>query len=303
MGEDLITRTVSTDRKGIYVFREVVPRSYKLWATKSGVTPLTMAWSDSEVILASGDKGWEGLKLVPWEGIVYSGLKDGAPGFGAVTGIVLHRGKPVVGAVVTLYLDREEGLKGPGFRRSFPTVEDGLFYLSGVTTGSYYLTARKRAGGSAGPVRAGDLFGEAPKKIEVREKSETLLTLHVVEKEKERAPHAKVLARTGTKVKGRVVDGEGKPVAGLYVFAYRERIIGHKMPDFLSETTGADGTFMVPLGEGGLFYLGARQYFGGSPRPGELFGLYGGSPDHGLEVESGETESAVVIKVHEVLEP
>ena len=80
------------------------------------------------------------------------------------------------------------------------------------------------------------------------------------------------------------VTEDGKPVAGMHVFAYTERVIGHKRPAALSSPTGADGRFALQLPVAGTYYIGARQQYGDSPAPGELFGMYDESADHGLEV-------------------
>ena len=205
-------------------------------------------------------------------------------------------------ANVTLYLDDEEGLKGPGFRQSFATDDEGQFYLGEVSEGRYYAVARKRATGAAGPVREGDLYGEATAvPLLVRGGMEAAINIHVVKKEKSRAPNSTELDATATAIIGRIEDSGGNPVSGVYVFAYRERIIGHRMPDFLTPLTGEDGSFVLPLGEGGLFYVGAREFFGGSPQPGERFGLFDGSADHGIRVGEGDKVSGVVIRVNEVL--
>jgi uncharacterized GH25 family protein len=301
-GKEAEVFTASTDEEGIYNFHGITPGRYSVRAKKSGKAALTMAWEKTEVVLSPGEKAREGLKLVPWEGVVYLSQSEESKGFGTLTGKVLHRGKPLAGVIVTLYFDRSRGLRGPGFRRSFPTDEEGAFELAAVETGSYFVTARKRAAGSTGPVRQGDLFGEFNSPIEVRDQTKTVMTLHVVEKMELRPPQIKGVVQTNTILRGRIIDEAGEPMAGLYVFAYRDRIVGHKMPDFLSNTTSESGLFLLPLGKGGLFYLGARQHFGGSPEVGELFGLYEGSADHGIRVKEGELITDMVISVHEVLE-
>ena len=64
-----------------------------------------------------------------------------------------------------------------------------------------------------------------------------------------------------TRLRGRVTDVEGKPLAGQFVFVYRdEGMIGR--PDLLT-TTDERGGFVLNLAEGGKYYLGARDRFGG----------------------------------------
>ena len=110
------------------------------------------------------------------------------------------------------------------------------------------------------------------------------------------------MALSGTGIRGTVVDEEGQPKAGVYVFAYRNRVMGHSKPDYLTLPTGTDGAYSLFLGDGGLFYIGAREKSGGSPAPGEYYGFYEGSPDHGLVVPPGSIKKGVAITVRKVLE-
>jgi hypothetical protein len=307
--------TALTDADGTYTFPAVASGDYRVGARLDGERPLVAARRFTPVHLGPDSLKWVGLKLVEWEGVVYRPeaganadsdanaiVAAAVGGFGSISGTVLYRGVPVSDGVVTLYLDYEEGLKGPGFRQSFATGDEGQFYLAEVSEGRYYAVARKRATGAAGPVREGDLYGEATAvPLLVRSGMEGSIDIHVVKKEKTQPPNAAELDATATAITGRILDSVGSPVAGVYVFAYRDRTIGHKMPDFLTPTTGADGKFILPLGEGGLFYVGAREFFGGSPRPGERFGLFEGSADHGIRVKEGEKVGDIVIRVNEVL--
>jgi hypothetical protein len=296
------TLTAITDADGNYIFPKVEPGDFELGARLDGEPALVSARRATPLHLSPGGTKHTGLKLVEWEGVIYSRDSEEPEGFGSISGRVLHRNAPVSGATITLYLDLEEGLKGPGYRQSFVTDEEGQFFLGEVSEGRYYAVARQRATGAAGPVREGDLYGEATAApLLVRSKMEASINIHVVKKEKAQAPHATALDATSTAIVGRIVDAAGNPVSGVYVFAYRDRTIGHRMPDFLTPPTDADGVFVLPLGEGGLFYVGAREFFGGSPQPGERFGLYEGSADHGIRVREGEKVSDIVIRVNEVL--
>jgi hypothetical protein len=83
-----------------------------------------------------------------------------------------------------------------------------------------------------------------------------------------------------------IVDEQGRPVAGMHLFAYTDRVIGHKRPAALSPPTSQDGRFELQLPSDGLYFVGARQLYGDSPAPDEMFGMYEESADHGLKVES-----------------
>jgi hypothetical protein len=300
-----VRHEAQTDADGVYRFPPVAPGEYRLtaearregkvWGALSGKNP---------VQLAPGSDAWIGLQAVPRDAPAMRELPGGATGFGALGGVVRFEGAPVEGAVVSLYLDEDEGLRGPGFRQSPPTGPDGAYALEEVPEGRYFVVARRRqAGGGFGPVREGDLYGAVlASPVAVEERRETRVDVHLVRKERDDDPNADLLARSGTGLRGTVRDPEGNPVAGVYVFAYRNRIVGHGMPDYLTLPTGPDGTFALSLGTGGLFYVGARERSGGSPAPGEHFGFYEGSPDHGIAVPPGRVVAGIEIVVRRVLE-
>jgi hypothetical protein len=290
---------------GGYAFPAVPPGTYRLRASAERPAPLVAVAGKSPLRLGAGSDAWVGLQAVPREEPMRRPLAEAAEGFGALRGVARSGGKPLEGAVATLYLDEAEGLKGPGVRQSFPTGTDGAFAFDEVPEGDYFLAVRRRSDGSAsGPVREGGFYGVATANpVRVASGEETSVDVHLVRKEKDEDPNEDLLALTGTGLRGRVLDGEGHPVAGVYVFAYRNRAIGHGMPDFHSLPTGPDGAFSLSLGEGGLVYVGARERSGGSPMPGEWFGLYEGSPDHGVLITRGRVLGSLDLIVRRVLAP
>jgi hypothetical protein len=50
----------------------------------------------------------------------------------------------------------------------------------------------------------------------------------------------------------------------------------------------------------GIYYVGAREEYGDSPLPGERFGMYDDSADHGLQVKAGATRNNINIIVEPV---
>lgn len=294
-----------SEADGGYAFSPVRPGAYRLRAAKEGSPPLVAVAGRTPLRLAPGADAWVGLQAVPRETPVRRPAAEPIEGFGSLRGRALDRGRPLEGAVAALYVDEAEGLKGPGFRQAFPTGPDGIFAFDEVPEGSYFLAVRRRElGGGTGPVREGDLYGVATENpIPVASGEETSVDVHLVRKEKDEDPNDDLLALTGTGLRGRVVDAGGRPVEGVSVFAYRNRTIGHGMPDHLSLPTGPDGAFALSLGEGGLFYVGARERSGGSPAPGEWFGLYEGSADHGLVVKKGRVLGPLDLVVRKVLPP
>lgn len=243
---------------------------------------------------------WLGMKAVPRD---RPSLRPGAVERGAVVeGEVLSGGKPVEGAYVYVYSTPESFFKGMGIAMSPPTAPDGSFAIENLPESSYFLVARKReAGGMTGPLELGDLYGFHPSNpVYLRGGMVTRLRIETVGKEKPLS-YAEVTAGTETVLSGRVVDRDGSPQAGVYAFVYDDRVFGHQRPYGHSGRTGPDGTFTIYLDRGGVFWLGARENFGNSPRPGERFGFYEGTPDHSIDLPEGRRVEGLVIPVDRIL--
>lgn len=215
----------------------------------------------------------------------------------AIEGRVTVAGQPVADAYVYLYVDAADALKGQGYRISPPTGEDGSFYFDGLPDVGYFLVARKRAdGGRVGPVRAGDWLGIYPgNPLKTRAGEALEIELPLVQKLKSEASSETFAIPGGPQLTGRIVDTQGQPVAGVHAFAYRDRVIGHQRPETLSSPTAADGRFELNFAAGGTYFIGARQLYGDSPAPGELFGMYGGRADHGLEIIDGDNAEVQIV--------
>jgi uncharacterized GH25 family protein len=243
---------------------------------------------------------WAGLQAVP-AFPAEDGAYDDAYS-AAVVGRVLYRGEPLAGAHVSLYLDAAEDLKGQGYRMSPPTGADGRFAFDGLPESDYFLVARKRAGGGrVGPLLEGDYLAVYPGNPLTAEAGRVLtVTLEAVRKLKESGDSETFGRGGGPVLRGRVVDDAGRPVAGVHVFVYTDRVIGHQRPAALSAPTGADGRFVVNLPAAGTYYVGARQDYGDSPAPGELFGMYDETADHGLEIAAGKIREGLRIVVEPI---
>jgi hypothetical protein len=278
---------------------ELPPGRYALFARdgERGV----FAFCGRNPVTVGAEPVWAGLQAVS-EGSFSYGPSADAQG-AAVEGAVLFEGKPLEGAVVYLYLDVSEDLKGQGYRLSLPTGPDGAFAFEGLPESDYFLVARKREGGGrVGPVLEGDYLALYPgNPLRALAGKTARVQLTAVRKLKEEAG-SETFARVegGVLVRGTVVDRDGRPVAGLHVFAYTDRVIGHQRPAALSSPTGADGAFAVTLQAPGVYYVGARQLYGDSPAPGELFGMYDATADHGLTVEAGRDLEQIRIVVEPI---
>lgn len=231
-----------------------------------------------------GQKNWAGLQaVIISEALIFPYADEYSA---ALEGMLTYAGQPLADAYVSLYLDDAEDLKGQGYRISAPTGADGYFFFDGLPQSSYYLVARKRAtAAKVGPLEEGDLLGiYAGNPLELVAGQRIKLQLPVVERQPTSA-RVSLLSRAGAGcLQGRIRNPQQDPQAGLRAFAYRNKVIGHQRPDAISTVSGADGRFELCFDAPGIYYLGAREAFGDSPAPGELFGLYEGNADHSFHV-------------------
>lgn len=292
-----VALSAPSDEAGLYRL-ELPPGLYALFARDAQRS--LFAFCGRNPVALADEVVWAGLQAVPLEAPRTSPYGDEFNG--AVEGVVLFEGEPVAGARVYLYLDAEEDLKGQGYRMSPPTGSDGRFAFDSLPETSYFLTARKREGGGrVGPVREGDLFGVyAGNPLYVAAGRTLDIRLPLVRKVQDENRSETFVRATGMALSGRVTDTAGRPVAGVHVFAYTDRVIGHQRPAALSPPTGADGTYLVHIREPGTYYVGARQEYGDSPMPGELFGMYDDSPDHSLSIATGQRLDGIDIEVEPV---
>lgn len=287
----------ATDAEGYYQV-EVTPGSYALFA-RDRKRQLFAFCGRNPVKIKEGTV-WAGLQAVQFSPAEVSAYDDEFSA--AIEGTVLYGGQPLADAYVYLYLDAKEDLKGQGYRLSMPTGPDGRFAFDGLPESSYFLMVRKRMDGNrVGPVREDDYLGHfSGNPLIAKSGTVTSIVISTVQKIKSAAGSETFSQAEGPVLAGRVIDAQGSPIAGLHVFAYTDRVIGHKRPAALSTPTGDDGRFHLNLGRPGTYYIGARQEYGDSPAPGELFGMYDESADHGLKVGSGSAIDDIEIVVEAV---
>ncbi|RMF48478.1 MAG: hypothetical protein D6751_00160 [Deltaproteobacteria bacterium] len=292
-----VAGTTRTGADGRYRL-ELDPGNYALFAASDDGGQF--GFSGRNPIRVAEGPVWIGMQLFPVrEAVARSYDDDYSAG---LEGVVLFDGQPVADAAVSLYLDTGEGLKGQGYRMAPPTGPDGRFYFDNLPESDYYLVARwRRDGARVGPVRSGDRIGffhGNPLRLKAGRLVEVEVTL--VEKQQSEGSRETIGAPSDTRVEGRVLDIEGRPVAGVHVFAYKDRVIGHQRPAALSQPTGADGRYRLDLPAGGTWYIGARELYGDSPAPGELFGMFEGRADHGLQLDNNQRLDGVDIRVEPV---
>jgi hypothetical protein len=219
-------------------------------------------------------------------------------------GRLMINGQPLAHAFVYVYTEKTGGLMGPSYGTAVQSDVDGRFTVN-LPPGRYFLAARQRADGSrVGEVTGGDLNGVYPgNPIEVN-KGQILdlgdFPLQPVDADRNRQRRAEGrFVVTDTALSGRVVDADREPVAGISVFAYLDsRMVGK--PTYLSAPSDGDGRFVIYLGEGGTYFLGARGSLGGPLEPGERVGTYDGDPRHAVAVERGQSADIGTIQVREV---
>jgi len=226
--------------------------------------------------------------------------KPGEPAGTGVSGFVRESGGPLEGAHVFAYTRAGSGFRDPGFAASAPTGEEGGFFLD-LPPGTYYLVARKRAGGGiAGPLRKGDSFGYYPgNPVFVAQGRHTRVVIPATRLKLRNAPSYSPEYAASSSIEGRILDRNGNPRGGVYAALYDNPDLLNR-PLFLSDVTKQDGRYRLPVPVPGRYYLGARSGYGGSPAPGDLYGRYEGTPDHALSVKDGDRLSGIDIVVREV---
>lgn len=296
-GAPVLAQTVS-DSDGLY--RLDLPEGrYALFA-RQREAGLFAFFGRNPVEIRADRPLWAGLQAVPVIPPRSEPYDD--PYTAALGGTLLLDGQPLAGAIVTLYLDTADDLKGQGYRMSLPTGVDGSFFFDGLPTAEYHLIARRHADGSrVGPVRDGDELALYPgNPLHLAAGKTTHVVLTAVRKIRETQGDAPFSRDQGLLLTGTIVDQKGTPQAGLHLFAYRDKVIGHKRPEAISPPTGSDGAFRIAFPTAGIYYIGAREKYGDSPAPGELFGMYETSADHGLEISNQKPNTPVRIVVEPV---
>ena len=179
--------------------------------------------------------------------------EDGTdPGTGSIAGKVTYGGEALQGANVVLYLDGKADFRGLGYSTAPPTSKEGSFRVDFLPESDYYLIARKRATGkAAGPLTDGDYFGYyVANPVAVKAGKIARITFGVVSKAGEIGKDDSLFRDTGTHVTGHIKNKDGKPVKGVYAFAYKDKVMAHKRPEYISRTVDEDGKYVLNLAEG-----------------------------------------------------
>jgi hypothetical protein len=232
---------------------------------------------------------------------VYEDSSD--PGSGTLIGTVTYMGKPLDGVYVSLFLDSSTDFRGMGYSTTPPTGKNGMFRVDFLPESDYYVVARKRANGSgSGPLNDGDSFGYfIDNPVSVKAGKIVRIKVEVLNKAGEIGKDDSLFRATGTQITGRITDKDGKVVKGVYAFAYVEKVMAHKRPEFISRQVDDDGRYVINLSQGGTYYIGARSKYGDSPALGEWYGRYDKTADHSVVVDTNKRVDGVDIVVEQIL--
>lgn len=209
-----------------------------------------------------------------------------------ITGKATYKNQPLEGAYILVFENAENNFRGSFYSISDPTDKEGIFSVD-LPPGKYYILAKKmkqdeepyihpygkgkileRVSITAGPLKQGDYhyyYNENP--VEVKENFYTSLELPCTVKISDDDKTYYNISTGKMRIEGRVVDENNKPVANVYAFASTNRLMEEK-PEYLSNPTKADGSYVLYIKKPGWYYIGARDYLGRPMRRGDLFGYY-----------------------------
>jgi len=256
-----------SDENGDFTFEAAPEGVYVVVAKKDD---LFSFYGRNPVRLVSDVKGLA-LPLLKSYEIKKTEIKEGEEE--GISGRVFWDGKPVMGAQVFAYLHTSRGLRGPGYAASELTGMDGSYSLD-LPPGTYFVAARQRERYVMGSLKPGDLFGVLPVfPLVVAEGERVSADFETVE-----VPTREKMSRirgSFAKLSGRILDENGRPIQNMRAALYANAQLFNR-PLAASEPSDEQGRYYLETPLSGEFTLGARQFLGGPPQPGELIGLYRG---------------------------
>lgn len=164
-------------------------------------------------------------------------------------------GRPMEGAKLFLY--DSPNVRRPADFISSLSDRDGLVQIV-LPSGKYWAVARFKADGKYGPLLPGDKHSGDPLEIDMAasEVAAEFTIADILELgQKKRAAATEAL-----RLKGRVIDTKGVPVANAYLFANRSLEFS-ELPDYISAWTGENGEYELFLPPGASYYIAASRQF------------------------------------------
>jgi len=229
---------------------------------------------------------------------------DSAPEQGTVKGCVELAGHSGYRGVASLWPalagkapDPRQAIRPP--QLSAPLAADGCFALP-ARPGDYFVGAvvRLTEGGWQGPPRPGDMVFLSPT-ADGRSTVVSVSSGQTADLGRSAGgwPYAGFTAAATLAVTGRLSDPEGKPLAGLLVYAFLDSSMA-KEPLAVSEPSDGDGRYLLRLPEPATVYLRAREHYGRrNPLDGGYMGVYGGATPQAVVIVPGGDESPRDIEV------
>jgi hypothetical protein len=164
-------------------------------------------------------------------------------------------GRPMEGAKLFLY--DSTNVRRPADFISSLSNRTGHVEIA-LPPGKYWVVARFKADGKYGPLMPGDKHSGEP--LEVDLTAGGIEADFVIADIREVGQKKRASATDALRMKGRVLDSQGAPVAGAFVFANRSKEFS-ELPEFISAWTGVDGGYEVYLPPGATYYAGASLQF------------------------------------------
>ncbi|MFH1288627.1 MAG: carboxypeptidase-like regulatory domain-containing protein [bacterium] len=291
---------------GRYDF-EIPPGRYYILAKKEEIISGNIYFSyfgGNPITIRENEYSWVGLNCIKVENEDLIISENANTKETLLNGRVTYQGRPLGNAYVYAYLDDKTDFKGLGFHASLPTDKEGKFQFVNLPEGKYYLNARKRSSpGLSGPIQIGDYsayFHFNP--VNLRWGKIIEVDIKCIVRAGEIGKEVLSTGSGDTIIRGSILNSKGLPVKGMYAFLYETSVIGHERPIYISNVTDESGVYEIRLRTSGKYYMGARQIFGDSPRPGEFYGLYDDAPDHSVTIEAGELKEELNVYVQPILE-
>ncbi|GFE56430.1 carboxypeptidase-like regulatory domain-containing protein [Geobacter sp. AOG1] len=165
-------------------------------------------------------------------------------------------GRPAEGAKLFLY--GSSNVRKPADFISPMSGSDGRILIA-LPAGKYWAVARLKKDGNYGPLMPGDKHSGEPVEIEMEAGRETEASFTVADI-REVGQKKRTNADDSVRLRGRVVDAQGNPVANAYVFAHRSRDVDY-VPDYLSAWTDEAGNYALSIPSAGKYFIGSSRQF------------------------------------------
>lgn len=162
-------------------------------------------------------------------------------------------GRPMEGAKLFLY--DSSNVRRPADFISSLSDRAGQLQIA-LPPGKYWGVARYKTDGKYGPLMPGDKHSGEP--LEVDLTGSGVEVDFVVADIRELGQKKRAGATEALRLKGRVVDSQGSPVAQAFVFASRTHEVS-ELPEYISAWTGGDGRYELYLTSGTAYFVGVSR--------------------------------------------